>query len=187
MASVKKKYDIEKCIFMFNLQNCRKSGTIKLPMNFTLSRECMKETTAAFKANMSIADVTREVFQASAPASSARCSTPTPTHSLALVPVSGGSRSATSMTSVPPKASTSFKAPPALKESADDDEDDDEDDDGEGGDDDDDDEEEDGDEDEDGEEEFGSRHPALRLHRRNGSHARRDSDDKRNFKYYQPT
>ncbi|XP_043809090.1 acidic leucine-rich nuclear phosphoprotein 32 family member B-like [Manihot esculenta] len=74
-----------------------------------------------------------------------------------------------------------------LVQSADDDEDDDEDDDGEGGDDDDDDEEEDSDEDEDGEEEFGSRHPALRLHRRNGSHARRDSDDKRNFKYYQPT
>lgn len=35
---------------------------IKLSKNFTLSRESMKATLAAFKANKSVADVTREVF-----------------------------------------------------------------------------------------------------------------------------
>lgn len=86
--------------------------TIKLPKNFILSRESIKETLSTFKANKSIADVTREVFQTAAPASSARHSTPTPT----LVPMSRGSHSATSRMSVPPKALASFKVAPAPKE-----------------------------------------------------------------------
>lgn len=91
-------------------------GTIKLPKNFTLTRESMKETLAAFKANKSVVDVTREVFQATAPAPLARHSTPTPTPSLALVWVLGGSRSVASRTLVPPKAPAASKASPASKE-----------------------------------------------------------------------
>lgn len=52
--------------------------TIKLPKNFTLSRESMKETLAAFKANKSIFDMTCEVFQAATLALSAQRSAPTP-------------------------------------------------------------------------------------------------------------
>ncbi|KAG8653903.1 hypothetical protein MANES_05G079850v8 [Manihot esculenta] len=36
--------------------------SIKLSKNFTLSRESIKETLAAFKVNKSTADVTKEVF-----------------------------------------------------------------------------------------------------------------------------
>lgn len=65
-------------------------GTIKLPKNFALSKKSTKETLVAFKANKSIADVIREVFQATAPTSSVRHSTTTPAPSLALVLVSEG-------------------------------------------------------------------------------------------------
>lgn len=91
-------------------------GNIKLPKNFTLSRESMKDPLASFKANKSVVDVAREFFQATTPASSARPSTRTPTSPLALVPVSGGSRYVVSNTSVHPKTPASSKAPPTSKE-----------------------------------------------------------------------
>lgn len=91
-------------------------GNIKLPKNFTLSRESMKDTLTAFKANKSVVDVAREVFQVATPTSSTRPSARTTTPSLALVLVSGGSRFAASRTSVPPKALASSKAPLAPKE-----------------------------------------------------------------------
>lgn len=64
---------------------------IKLPKNFSLSRESMKDTLPTFKANKSIADVAREVFQAATPMLSAHPSACTPVPSLALVSVSGSS------------------------------------------------------------------------------------------------
>lgn len=89
---------------------------IKLPKNFTLSQENIKDTLAAFKANKSVAQVAREVFQVMAPVSSAHPSAHTPTPSLAFVLVSGGSHSAASRTSVPSKMPASSKAPAASKE-----------------------------------------------------------------------
>lgn len=75
----------------------------------------MKDTLAAFKANKSVADVAREVFQAATPTSSAHPSTCTATPSLALVSVLGGFHSMAFRTSVPPKSSASSKAPFAPK------------------------------------------------------------------------
>lgn len=90
-------------------------GIIKLPKNFTLSRESIKKTLTAFKVNKFVTDVTREVFQVVTLVSSARPFSHAPTPSLALVLVSGGPHSVASKTSVPPKALTSFEAPPAQK------------------------------------------------------------------------
>lgn len=61
---------------------------IKLSKNFTFSQENMKDTLTAFKDNKSISDM--------APTSSARLSSHTLAPSLALVLVSGGSRSTAS-------------------------------------------------------------------------------------------
>lgn len=63
--------------------------TIKLSKNFILSRESMKATLAVFKVNNTVADVTREVFQAVDLAAMNRSTAPTPT--LVLMPAAGGS------------------------------------------------------------------------------------------------
>lgn len=67
---------------------------IKFSKNFTLSKDNLKETLLAFRVNKFVTNVTWEVFHVATPLSSmwpfARSLAP----SLALVPTSGGSRSA---------------------------------------------------------------------------------------------
>lgn len=89
---------------------------IKLPKNFTLSRENMKDTLAAFKTNKSISNVAREVFQAAASVSSILPSVHALTPSLALLPMLEGSYSTAFRISVPPKTSAFSKALAAPKE-----------------------------------------------------------------------
>lgn len=79
--------------------------TLNLPKNFNLSRENMKATLEAFKADKSVADMTRKVFnsvsQTSAPASTRF-----------LAPVAGSSRY------IVLKASALDKMPTSAKYSA---------------------------------------------------------------------
>lgn len=88
---------------------------IKFSKNFTLSRENLKDTLVAFRANKSVADVAQEVFHAATLTSSVWASTCTLVPSLALVLISGGSHSVASRTSVLSKTPTSSKTPAALK------------------------------------------------------------------------
>lgn len=76
---------------------------IKFPKNFTLFKENNKETLIAFRANKSITKITREVFHGiiATPLSYVRPQSRTPTPSMALAPVSGGSHFA------PPKMGSS--------------------------------------------------------------------------------
>lgn len=102
-------------MFLFQLLILLMDKT-KLSKNFTLSQENIKDTLAAFKANKSIADETREVFQAATLVSSAHPSARTPAPSLALVLMSRGFRFAASRTSVPFKMLASSKALATPKE-----------------------------------------------------------------------
>lgn len=61
--------------------------SLKLSKNFNLSRESMKAMLEAFKTDKFVADVTREVFHAVAPASVSR--TPAPISARALTPAAG--------------------------------------------------------------------------------------------------
>lgn len=67
-------------------------------MNFTLSKENLKETLLAFRAINSVVDITREVFYAITPLSYVRSFARNLASSLALVLTLEGSHSATSKT-----------------------------------------------------------------------------------------
>lgn len=58
-------------------------NSIKFPKTFIMFWKSMKVTLAAFKANKTVANVTREVFQATSPAFAARRSTPASAPTLA--------------------------------------------------------------------------------------------------------
>lgn len=86
---------------------------LKLPKNFTQSRESMKAMMEAFKAGKFVANVIRKVFQVVAPASASR--TPTSASTWALTSAVGGSRSIASKASTPGKALASAKSLTAPK------------------------------------------------------------------------
>ncbi|XP_043813728.1 uncharacterized protein LOC122723882 [Manihot esculenta] len=72
LTSVDKKYDVERCMFVSTLQDCRaaasnvKMDQIKPPKNFTLSRESMNAALDVLRAGRSVSEATQEVAQVSA-------------------------------------------------------------------------------------------------------------------------